>query len=349
MTRKTGIVKDRRYMDHSAGYDHPESPERLAAIYGMLEQPLLADKFILIPPRLATLDELALVHSRAYIEAVAATAGKSFTPLDPDTSTTEESFTVARLAAGGLCRAIDAVLSGEVDNAFALVRPPGHHAEASGAMGFCLFNNVAIGALYAIQKHQLERVLIVDWDLHHGNGTQHAFYEDNRVLYFSTHQYPYYPGTGAVEESGRGAGLGYTINVPLHPGADNGLYGSIFREILAPVVGQFQPELILVSAGFDIYERDPLGGMGITPEGFAGLTRMLLDLADACCRGRLIMTLEGGYHVQGQAESVKRVLLEMRDETRAAPEQLAVADGQAEPIIRRVLEQIKKTGKWEIS
>ncbi|MCX5830477.1 MAG: histone deacetylase [Deltaproteobacteria bacterium] len=344
MSRKTGIVQDTRYLSHVVGFDHPESPERLAAIYEMLALPDMADKFIQIPARPATIDELAMVHRRSYIDLVADTAGKSFTPLDPDTATSAESFTAALLAVGGLLNAIDSVISGGVDNAFALVRPPGHHAEDRGAMGFCLFNNVAIGALHAINKHHLQRVLIVDWDLHHGNGTQHSFYEDPRVLYFSTHHYPYYPGTGDLKENGRGAGLGYTINVPLRTGADNGLYVDILRKLLQPVALQFQPELILVSAGFDIYAEDPLGGMEVTTEGFAGLTRVLMNIADACCRGRLVMTLEGGYHIQGQAAAVKKVLQEMRDDRQTDVELLFPAAGNAlreDPIIQRVMDQIR--------
>jgi acetoin utilization deacetylase AcuC-like enzyme len=203
---------------------------------------------------------------------------------------------------------------------------------------------VAIGAQYAITKHNLERVLIVDWDLHHGNGTQHSFYEDPRVLYFSTHQYPYYPGTGDLKENGRGAGLGYTINVPLRPGADNALYVDIFRKLLQPVALKFQPQLILVSAGFDIYEQDPLGGMEVTPEGFACLTRVLMHIADACCQGRLVMTLEGGYHIQGQAAAVKKVLQEMRDDRRGDIDQ-AFSPGrrgrQEDSVIQRVMDQIR--------
>jgi acetoin utilization deacetylase AcuC-like enzyme len=328
-------------MDHGTGFGHPESPQRLAAIYQMLSDPPMAGKCTLIPPRLATKEELALIHRPSYIDSVARTAGKSYTSLDPDTSTTEESYTVARLAAGGLLNAIDDVIAGKVDNAFALVRPPGHHAEANAAMGFCLFDNVAIGAMYAIKNHHMEKVLIADWDLHHGNGTQHSFYEDKRVLYFSTHQYPYYPGTGAVEENGRGEGLGYTINVPLHTGVGNKGYVNIFRKILQPVALKFKPELILVSAGFDTYEQDPLGGMEVTPEGFACLTRILMDIADSCCNGRLVMTLEGGYHIQGEAESVKMVLQEMLDERHCDVDKLASRKEDDEPIIGRVIDQIR--------
>ena len=243
MPRKTGVVRDIRYMDHGAGFGHPESPERLESIYRMLALPEMTGKFIQIPSRPATFEELALIHRASYINQVAQTAGKPYTYLDPDTSTTEGSYMAAILAAGGLCSAIDSVISGETDNAFALVRPPGHHAEAGEAKGFCIFNNVAIGAMYAVTRHKMERILIVDWDLHHGNGTQHSFYSDQRVLYFSTHQYPYYPGTGAINENSRDAGLGYTVNVPLRGGADNELYLDIFRKILQPVAMKFKPDL----------------------------------------------------------------------------------------------------------
>ncbi|MGZ3635740.1 MAG: histone deacetylase family protein, partial [Syntrophales bacterium] len=187
MSRKTGIVKDERYLRHDAGFGHPESPQRLGATYAMLEASDMAGHFVEIEPRYATHEEIGMIHSLSYINLVASTAGQTFVPLDPDTAATPESYDVAKLAVGGLFNAIDSVISGEVDNAFAFIRPPGHHAGVSNAAGFCLFNNVAIGAMHAISKHKMERILLVDWDLHHGNGTQAQFYEDPRVLYFSTH------------------------------------------------------------------------------------------------------------------------------------------------------------------
>ena len=207
--------------------------------------------------------------------------------------------------------AVKMVNSGDLDNAFALVRPPGHHAERSRAMGFCLFNNVAIAAMYARKDLGLERILIADWDVHHGNGTQHSFEGDDSILYFSTHQYPLYPGTGSYGETGSGKGIGYTVNVPLPTGYGDGDYVSIFDKVLKPVALEYKPDLILVSAGFDIYYRDPLGSMNVTPEGFAGLTRLLMNIADECCEGKLVITLEGGYHINGQRESVKAVLEEL--------------------------------------
>ena len=322
MSKNTGIVEDLRYLRHGAGSAHPETSERLIAIYEMLDNPDMAWKFTAIDARHATHEELERVHKPSFVDFIAQTAGKPMTMLDPDTMATAETYDTARLAAGGFMNAIDSVMSGATDNAFALVRPPGHHAQAATAAGFCIFNNIAVGARHAMARWGVERILIADWDIHHGNGTQEAFYEESRVLYFSTHQTPGYPGTGGAEEIGKGAGLGYTLNVPLRPGADDAFYVRIFRELLAPVVRSFRPELILVSAGFDPYIGDPLGEMRVTPEGFACLTRILLDLAEEWCGGRLAMVLEGGYNVQGLTKCVRAVLLELLGETRVKEETL---------------------------
>ena len=308
---KTGIVKDERYVHHQMGAHHPESPERLKVIYAMLEEQDMRGRFVEVPVRRAERDELLLVHSPEYVGLLAATEGKPYTYLDPDTQTCATSYEAALLAAGGFCQAVSMVEAREIDNAFALVRPPGHHAEKSRAMGFCLFNNVAIGARYARESLKLQRLLIVDWDLHHGNGTQHSFEEDPSVLYFSIHQYPYYPGTGAFDEIGRGAGEGFTVNVPVPIGCGDGEYLNLFEKILKPVALEFEPQMILVSAGFDTLAGDPLGGMQVTPNGFAGMTQSIMDIAEACCDGKVVVTLEGGYDVQGQSKSVKEVLKEL--------------------------------------
>lgn len=309
----TGIVKDTRYMDHDMGRGHPESPERLKAIYEMLEDPDIKDHLIDIPNRKAIKDELNLVHSPDYIERIEDTDGKDYTYLDPDTQTSAGSCLAALLAAGGLCEAVLKVSSGEIDNAFGLVRPPGHHAEKSRAMGFCLFNNVAVAARYAQEKLNLDRIAVIDWDLHHGNGTQHSFEDDPSILYMSTHQFPYYPGTGAAQEVGTGAGEGFTFNVPLSMGYGDGEFVTIFETLLKPVVLDYSPDMILVSAGFDTYSGDPLGGMNVSPEGYAGLTRSIMEMADSCCDGKVVLTLEGGYNIQGQKDSVKEVLKELSD------------------------------------
>ncbi len=279
---------------------------------------------------MATHKEIETIHSPSYVEFIASTAGQSCVYLDPDTATSPETYEIAKLAVGGVCNAIDEVMEGKVDNAFAFVRPPGHHAEKDAAKGFCVFNNIAIGAMHAISKYNLKRILIVDWDLHHGNGTQHSFYNDPRILYFSTHQYPYYPGTGALQEIGRGPGEGYTINVPLQEGAGDAAFVKIFRKILQPVALEFKPELILLSAGFDTHFQDPLGGMRVTPDGFAAMARILLNIAGACCQGRFVAVLEGGYHISGLTRSVKSVLEEMLDETHISDERLSLIEKEAD-------------------
>jgi len=306
----------------------------------MLEEPEMADLFQEIPVRRAEKEELCWIHSSHYVDLVAGTEGKNRVSLDPDTSTSSGSYEAALLAAGGLCEAISSVITGALDNAFALVRPPGHHAEQGRAMGFCLFNNVAIGAKYAQERHDLGRILVIDWDLHHGNGTQHSFEEDPSILYFSTHQYPYYPGTGAFQEVGREEGQGFTVNVPLSVGHGDGEYAGIFERVLRPIATQFDPDLVLVSAGFDIYENDPLGGMRVTPTGFAALMRSLMDIADECCNGKVVVTLEGGYELTGLRDSVKAVLKELAGVSRTSVKDiLARANmGNLENAVKRVVE-----------
>jgi acetoin utilization deacetylase AcuC-like enzyme len=339
---KTGIVKDDRYLEHVANAYHPECRERLQVVYNMVEEPDLQGKLVEIKPRMATEEELELIHVRRYIQLVASTAGWGYTMLDPDTYACGQSYETAKLAAGGTMAAAEKVLKGELGNAFAFIRPPGHHAESNRAMGFCLFNNVAIAAGYAIQTHNLKRVLIIDWDLHHGNGTQHSFYERADVLYFSTHQFPYYPGTGHINEFGSGAGKGFTVNVPLQAGPGDAEYMKIFEEILEPVALEYKPEIIFVSAGFDIYYQDPLGGMQVTPAGFANLTKIVLEVARQTCSGKVVFVLEGGYHLQGLRDSIKEVLKTMQGESLAQGRdekiRSRVDSRMIEPVIRKVKE-----------
>ena len=313
--KKAGIIKDPGYLEHQTGDGHPENPRRLEILYKMLEEPDIRGHFIELLSRPASESEILLVHSPEYLKQVASTEGIGQSALTADTFTSAGSYRAALLAAGGIFLAIEKVVAGEMDYVFSLQRPPGHHAETGRAMGFCLFNNVALGAQFARRMLGLKRVLIVDWDVHHGNGTQHSFEQDDSVLFFSIHQFPHFPGTGLYTDTGIGKGEGFTINVPLSRGYGNSEYIALFEKLLKPVAYEYAPELILVSAGFDIHKSDPLGGMNVTPEGFAGLTRSVLQIAQNCCGGKAVFVLEGGYNLKVLRESVKAVLKELAGQT----------------------------------
>ncbi|MDQ5857013.1 MAG: histone deacetylase, partial [Acidobacteriota bacterium] len=303
----TGLVDDDAFLLHRAPYDHPEHPGRLSAIRGRLDKEGLTSRFRRVAAREATREELLAVHTEEHVERVAATAGIPHVQLDPDTYTSSDSARAARLAAGGLVDLTREVLSGALANGLALLRPPGHHAEADRAMGFCLFNNVAVAA-EAARRSGARRVLVVDWDLHHGNGTEHSFEEDPDVLYFSTHQYPFYPGTGAIGDVGRGAGRGRTVNVAWPAGMGDAEYLAAFDRVLLPIARAFDPELVLVSCGFDAAAGDLLGGMRLSADGYAAMTERVLSLAG----GRAVLALEGGYNLDAigaAAAACTRVLL----------------------------------------
>jgi acetoin utilization deacetylase AcuC-like enzyme len=253
------------------------------------------------------MEELEMVHTPEYISSVKNRAERGGGWLDPDTVMCPKSYEVALCAAGGLLTAVEEAMKREVDNAFALVRPPGHHATHDRAMGFCIFNNVAIAAKFALSKFNLDRVLIADFDVHHGNGTQDAFYADPKVLYFSTHEYPFYPGTGRMEETGTGEGAGTTVNFPMAAGWGDEEYLRAFNEVLFPVAQRFRPQLILVSAGFDAHWADQLAMMRASVAGFAQMVMILKKLAAELCQGRLVFTLEGGYNLRVVASSMKAV------------------------------------------
>jgi len=337
---RTGILRDESFLEHSMGAFHPENPRRLRVLYDMLDSEAFRGRFVEIGARPASREELERVHAPSYLDRLAATSGRRSSYLDPDTSACAGSWNAARRAAGGLCEAVGAVTSGAVRNAFALVRPPGHHAEPGRAKGFCLLNNLAVAARHARETLGLSRVLIVDWDLHHGNGSQNTFLDDPSVLYVSTHQYPFYPGSGALDETGEGAGRGYTVNIPLSSGCGDGEFAALFARIVRPVSLAFRPELILVSAGMDIHASDPLGAMRVTPRGFAALTRVLMEIAGASCGGRLVLALEGGYDLDGLRDSVRAVLDELDDRARTDPE--AAASAARERYVASVVQAVRR-------
>jgi acetoin utilization deacetylase AcuC-like enzyme len=294
------------FADHMTPPGHPERPERAEAMQVVASR-WAANGGRVLPPRAATDAEIARVHRPEYIESIKATRGRA-TLLDPDTFTSPETEDVARAAAGAVLVAVEHVLEGQGSRrAFALVRPPGHHAESDRAMGFCFYNNIAIGAA-AARSLGLTRVAIVDYDVHHGNGTQAMFYADPTVLFISSHQYPFYPGTGGAAETGSADGAGYTVNLPMEAGATDADYDLVYREAVVPVLEQYRPQLLLVSSGFDAHERDPLAGMRMTTEGYARLTARLLQVADTYCEGRAVFVTEGGYDTGALAECCQRVI-----------------------------------------
>jgi acetoin utilization deacetylase AcuC-like enzyme len=303
--RKTVVLTDRRFLEHDPGPGHPESPERLDAILQDLSRAPIAG-VELVTPRPATDAEIDAVHPARYREALASLAGRRV-QLDPDTITSPDSWDAAALAAGASVGAVEAVMTGRARNAFALVRPPGHHAVPDRAMGFCLLNNAAIAA-EAARRAGAERVLIVDWDVHHGNGTQDIFAARPDVLYMSVHQFPFYPGTGDVDEVGVGAGRGATLNCPLPGGQTDADYGVVFHDLFLPAARRFAPDIVIVSAGFDAHARDPLAGMRVSERGFAAMASVLCQLADAHCGGKLALLLEGGYDLAALAASVRATL-----------------------------------------
>ena len=304
---KVGLVYDPIYLDHDTG-NHVENSQRLVDAMSYLEETGIKEKLTCLPPRSATLEELEMVHTPNYISYVKKKGEMGGGWLDPDTVMSPKSYEVALYAAGGFLVATEAVMKGDVDNAFALVRPPGHHAISDRAMGFCIFNNVAIAAGFALSKFSLNRILIVDFDVHHGNGTQDTFYTDSEILYFSTHQYPFYPGTGWMDETGSGEGKGTTANFPMAVGWGDDEYLRAFNEVLVPVARRFQPQLILVSAGFDAHWADELAMMKVSIKGFAQMVMILKELAAELCQGRLVFTLEGGYNLQVVASSIAATL-----------------------------------------
>lgn len=298
--QRTGIVADARVQKHDPGPGHPERPARYRAIMEGLEASGLLKHLARIEARSATDDELALVHTRDYIALVEREVALGRGQLSTgDTDIGADSIESARVAAGSVLSGVDAVFSGHIANAFCVVRPPGHHASQATGMGFCLFNNIAIGARYAQHRHGAERVLIVDWDVHHGNGTQDVFYRDGSVLFFSTHQSPWYPGTGAASERGESQGAGKSINCPFPAGSGRREIVGACQEVLLPAAEEFRPDFLMISAGFDSRINDPLGHFLLADDDFAELTHMMTGFAADHCAGRLVSVLEGGYNLDG--------------------------------------------------
>ncbi|MEW6447227.1 MAG: histone deacetylase [Bacillota bacterium] len=302
-----GLVFDTSYLLHDTGW-HVESPDRLSRTLAVLQEKGMLDGLQRIAPRTATIEELTLVHSRDYVESVKAFCESGGGYLDPDTVASPQSFEVALLAAGGVIAGVDAVQAGKVSCVFALVRPPGHHALSDRAMGFCLFNNVAVAARHAALRYGYKRILIVDWDYHHGNGTEAVFYEDPEVLYFSTHCAVGYPGTGWPQRVGDGRGKGFNINVALPKTTGDADMRFVFRELLVPVADEYQPDLILVSAGQDGYRGDPIAGMRLTAAGYGIMAEIVREIADRYASGRLVGVLEGGYDLEGLGTSISAIL-----------------------------------------
>ena len=310
--KKTGLVYHPDYLKHKTGFSHPESPERLSACLKALKDSQYYEKLHKIDPTPATIDQIAYVHDRDYIQFVKTSCERGMM-LDYDTTVSKDSFDVALLAVGGALRAADAVMDGELDNAFCLIRPPGHHARPKQGMGFCLFNNIAITARYLQKERDVQRILIIDWDLHHGNGTQEIFYGYDSVFYFSIHQYPYYPGTGALDEAGMDDGVGFTLNIPMEPLSSTEDYLNAFEDVLKPEAFEFEPDFVLISAGFDAHEDDPLGRIKLTTEGFGRLTEIVCEIADETCDGRIVSLLEGGYNLKAFSASVVKHIAKLLD------------------------------------
>jgi len=340
-----GYVYDPIYLKHDTG-QHVENAQRLVAVMTCLEESGLKQQLEYIKPRAATAEEIALVHSPELIAQIQVMAKKGGGWLDSDTVMSADSYQAALYAAGGLLRATEVVLDGG-GSVFALVRPPGHHATSTQAMGFCLFNNLAIAARYALSKYKLERIAIIDFDVHHGNGTQDIFYDEPRVLYISAHESPLYPGTGSMEETGSGDGEGTTINIPLPAGSSDTEYLEAFDQVIVPAVRRFAPQLVLVSAGYDPHWLERLAMMEVSVTGFARMTEIIKGLADELCDGRLIFALEGGYPLDSLAASVRAtfdVLLGNTgiEDSLGQPQPGFKMRGFEPPDITSLIEQIKR-------
>ena len=341
MERQTGrdrsqhdvlLLASERFTAHATPAGHPERPERATVMTDVARQWAKAGGAVAVPEPVTT-PALLRVHDQQHVEMIASTSGRRVR-LDPDTYASPESEAIARLAAGAAVTAVDRVVDGG-RRALAFVRPPGHHAERDRAMGFCLYNNVAVAAAHALTRG-LDKVAIVDYDVHHGNGTQWIFYDDPRVLYVSLHQYPFYPGTGAAGDVGRGSGAGFTVNMPLEAGAGDADYDLVFRSAVLPILEAFGPDALLLSAGYDAHDRDPLGGMHVSTEEFSYMTRALRAVAERFCEGRMVVVTEGGYDLQALEACLTATLAVMQGPTVTSTYQPDGSTTRAEAALKQV-------------
>ena len=343
--RSFRIVEDPRYQEHRGPTSHPERPQRLEAVGQALGE--VASEVEALPARPAEEHEVLRVHGAEHWQTIESAARRAPGQLDPDTYVSPASFEVARLAAGAVVDLARSVARGEARSGLAAVRPPGHHAEAGRAMGFCLFNNVAVAARALQAEEGLEKILILDWDVHHGNGTQHSFESDPSVFYASTHQFPYYPGTGDAGEAGVGAGEGTTLNVPFPAGCGDDEYIGALQRLVSPAARWFRPQMILISCGFDAHRDDPLASMGVSGEGFLAMTRIVRALADELCDGRIAFVLEGGYAASGLLDGTRAVLRGMLEpEPGALPSPVSLDAGTP---LRGVVDRVAAVHRGRIA
>jgi acetoin utilization deacetylase AcuC-like enzyme len=344
LKNRVGIIRDDRFLEHRTGHVHPEHPNRLKAIYRMLDTDF-SDGLLRIEAEPATLEQLELVHTPSYIEKVLKTADHTFSSLAPDTPTSAKTYEAAWLAVGACLKGLDTMLSGQCDVCLSLIRPPGHHALPDRGGGFCIFNNLGVTARYAMGEHGLRRILIIDWDTHHGNGLHDLFYGEKEVLYFSSHDIGLYPYGGDWEETGEKDGQGYTINLPVPRELADQEFLHLYQEILGPVFRRYNPELVLIAAGFDSLHDDPVGRSRLTEMAFRGLTRLILELSAECERPPILFALEGGYDPSALSRSVKGVL-EVLTET----DHEGRFEGVETEQIRKLLEKARrihsKFGVW---
>ncbi len=344
MAKQVGIVYHEDFLLHTS--NHPEYKGRLTSIMDLLNKDKMFAQIAKIEPTPATVEEVALVHKKEYIVSLEEKINEGFNNLDLDTYLTPHSFRVALLSVGGTLTALREVMSGRKKVCFSLGRPPGHHAEPERGMGFCLFNNIAIAALVAQKEFDLKRILIIDFDVHHGNGTEKVFYDSSNVLFVSVHQSAAYPGTGGIADLGVGNGYGYNINIPLPPGCSDVEYDKVFRHIIIPLADRYEPELIMISAGYDGYRDDPLANMGLTVNGYANITQHIKKIADKHCEGKMVFSLEGGYHLDGLAKSFLATMkVVIGSDKRMEITNQKSSDKNIMEIIKKVEKNIKKVDR----